>query len=487
MAETTHHITRTLADFVATTRFEDLPSEVVDYTKLVILDSLICGIAAGGMERSRMMHGVVEALQGPEEASVFGLRHKVPAMHAAMANAEIMNLLDADDTFFTSTHFAVFNVAGALAEAQRLRSNGKRLILATAVGFDVNARINLAQFLMDERDGEFVWSRIMGSGFAAMGTAASAAVVGELSTDDVHRLFGLTSWLAPTPVVNKMTVIREMPSFKYSPYSGIAQSGMLALALTRQGYHGDAGCLDGELNFCDAQGSMRTDTELLVGELGSKWWILETALKYQPSCRYTHGPITMLQRLMTEEKLEAGDIEKIEVRMNPMGYALNFFKEPAKSLAADHCAPLNGSFNIPYVLALIALGRTPSPLWYSEQNLSDPEVWDLASRIVTAEDTSARDEVRRAFKETRIRRFRKTPSSMTVWARGREFVRESDYADGDPWTPETRPTWDRIRRKFQDFCGHMLPATAIDELTKKVRQLETLDDVDAELVLPVGA
>ena len=33
----------------------------------------------------------------------------------------------------------------------------------------------------------------------------------------------------------------------------------------------------------------------------------------------------------------------------------------------------------------------------------------------------------------------------------------------------------------------MLPATAIDELTEKVRQLETLDDVDAELVLPLGA
>ncbi|MBW2292647.1 MAG: MmgE/PrpD family protein [Deltaproteobacteria bacterium] len=77
MAETAHHITRTLADFVATTRLANLPSEVVDYTKLVIPDSLICGIAAAGMGRSRMMHGGVEALQGPEEASVFGLGSKV--------------------------------------------------------------------------------------------------------------------------------------------------------------------------------------------------------------------------------------------------------------------------------------------------------------------------------------------------------------------------------------------------------------------------
>jgi 2-methylcitrate dehydratase PrpD len=61
MAEDSPGFTRTLAEFTASTRFEDLPDEVVDYMKLVILDSLICGIAAGGMERSRMMHGVVEA------------------------------------------------------------------------------------------------------------------------------------------------------------------------------------------------------------------------------------------------------------------------------------------------------------------------------------------------------------------------------------------------------------------------------------------
>jgi hypothetical protein len=76
---------------------------------------------------------------------------------------------------------------------------------------------------------------------------------------------------------------------------------------------------------------------------------------------------------------------------------------------------------------------------------------------------------------------------MTVWARGREFLCESEYAEGDPWTPETRPTWDRIQRKFRDFCGHMLPNATIDELTDRVRHLEDLDDVAAELALPVGA
>ncbi len=78
------HITQTLADFVYDTDYASLPSEVVDYMKLVILDTLIGGTAAGGFERSCMMHEAVRGLGGPQEASVFGMSERVPAAHTAM-------------------------------------------------------------------------------------------------------------------------------------------------------------------------------------------------------------------------------------------------------------------------------------------------------------------------------------------------------------------------------------------------------------------
>ncbi|AMN47784.1 hypothetical protein ACG33_11885 [Steroidobacter denitrificans] len=457
----------------------------MDYTKLVILDTLICGIAAGGLERSRMMHDVVRGLGGPAEASIFGMSERVPAAHAAMANAEIMNLLDADDTFFTSSHFAAFNVAGALAEAQRLGRSGRDLILGMAVGFDINARLNLASVVLGEAaDGSFQWAGVNGMGFAAFGTAASAAAVrGVLSREQLRNMFGLAAWTAPTPVVSKVTTRLDHLSFKYANYPGAALGGMMALALAERGYVGDQECLDGE-GFIRAQGSLSTDHELMVEELGQKWWILETCIKYYPSCRYTAGPIDMLRRLMHKEKLAAKDIERIEIRMHPMGYALRIFREPPRSIAADHRAPLNGAFNIPYVMALAALGRTPGPQWYAPENLADPEVWNLASRIVTTEDESARDDVLHAFRETRIRRFRKTPASMKVWAKGQEFTCESEYADGDPWTEATHATWDSVRGKFRNFCSHLLPDSRIDALVEQIRGLERIEDVARELAIP---
>ncbi|MFN8627273.1 MAG: MmgE/PrpD family protein [Candidatus Binatia bacterium] len=473
-----------LADFVHDTPFEDLPAEVVDYTKLVILDSLICGIAAGPEERSRMMQAVVKQLGGPPEASVFGMPGRAPAVHAAMANAEIMNLLDADDTLFSSSHFAVFSVAAGLAEAQRRRRSGKELIRSVALGFDVNTRLNLATLLMDEVDGTFQWASLAGMGFAAFGTAASAATLSGLNREQLRNLFGLVSWMAPTSVCMDMTARREFESMKYANYAGVAQAGMLATRLAEQGYVGDRECLDREPGFLRAQGSLKTDVELLVADLGQKWWILETALKYYPSCRYTHGPIDMLRKLMREQRLQAADLERIEIHMNPMAYAHSLFRDPATRIAPDHRAALNGAFNIPYVMALAALDRRPGPRWYAKENIEDPDVWALASRIHTTVDEGAKDEVARAFRETRIRRFRKTRGALTVWVHGQRYHCTTEYCDGDPWSPETRPTWERVASKFEDFCGDFLPSRTIDELVTQVRQLETVADVSAGLTVP---
>jgi len=283
-------------------------------------------------------------------------------------------------------------------------------------------------------------------------------------------------------VVNKVSTRLEHFSFKYANYPGTAQAGMMALMLAERGYVGDQECLDGE-GFIRAQGSLSTDHELMVEELGQKWWILETCIKYYPSCRYTAGPIDMLRRLMQKERLKAQDLERIEIRMHPMGYALRIFREPPRSIAPDHRAPLNGAFNIPYVMALAALGRAPGPQWYSKENLTDPEVWQLASRIVTSEDESARGDVVRAFRQTRIRRFRKTPASMRVWARGREFSCESEYADGDPWSPETKATWERVQQKLESFCSDLLSRAQMDTLVEQVRGLERIEDVSRGLTL----
>lgn len=475
--------TRRLVEFVGQASYSDLPQRTVDYTKLLILDTLICGIAAGDLPRSRMMHGVVNGLGSANDATIFGHPGRFPSASAAMANAEIMNYLDADDTFFTTSHFGAYNVAASLAEAQRNHATGEQMILATAVGFDINARLNLASLVIGEApDGSLEWAPVQGMGFAAFGVAAATSILRGLSIDEIDNAFGLTNLMAPTPSMNRIPAKQQHDTMKYGNYAGPALAGVLSASMAEEGYVAESDCLD-DGGFLRAQGCLSTDPDLLVDALGEKWWIEESCLKPYPCCRYGHGPIDMLQEVMREERLKAEDIQKIEIKMNPMGYALRLLRDPAKSIAADHRAPLNGAFNIPYVMALVALGRPPGPQWFNETNLKDPDVWEIANRIEISEDVSARDEVRLALNE-KIRRFRRTPAAMTLWAKGKEFNRTCEYTQGDPWTEATRPNWESVSKKLDSFCSHIMSEEQMRGLVDEVQALEKMNDVAEDLHLP---
>lgn len=476
--------TQKLADFVVDTPYEALPHEVLDITKLLILDSLVCGIAAAGVERTRMLHRVLERLGGREEATVFGFERRMPSVWAAAANAEIMNFLDADDTFYNATHFAVFNVAGAIAEAQRLGASGREVIRAVALGYDINSRLELASRKIEVRDGTLRWSPVQCMGYAAFGTAASAGVVAGFDRGRMRNAFGLCAWGAPTPTAAGMQGRTAFNSFKYANNAAAAHAGMFSALLAEEGYLGDQDVLDTKPGFLEAQGAVATDRELMMDGLGERWWILEAAVKYYPSCRYTHGPIDAIRELMQREKLVPEEIELIEVRINPMAYGMKVFGLPLDEIPSDHRGAFSGQFNIPYVIALAALGRTPGPNWYAQENLQDSQVRALAARVRLALDPVLADEAVRAVRDTRIGRFPKTRRSLTVWARGREYVLEGDYAGGDPWSVQTRPSWERVRQKFAEFCEDLLPERARCDLADRIQSLETLENVSRELSLP---
>jgi hypothetical protein len=98
-------------------------------------------------------------------------------------------------------------------------------------------------------------------------------------------------------------------------------------------------------------------------------------------------------------------------------------------------------------------------------------------RVTTAVDPTAAEEAVKAFREERIGRFRKSGGSITVKARGQDHVMQTEYSFGDPWTPETRATWDALDVKFHNFCDDLMTADEIDRLTDNIKNLEEIEDV----------
>ena len=228
-----------LATFCASTDPADVPDEVRERTKMILCDTVISGLCTFGLERGDMARDFARTM-GPEpQAIVLGdtTGRKVSLLAAAYANADLMNVLDADETFFNSAHFAALSFAPALAEAERGRARGAQLLHAAAVSFDVNARLNLGTSLLElGDDGRVRFSQLSSHGYACLGAAAAIGILRGFPSDRLADAMGLATWLAPTAKNGYMGRRRRFNSLKYAPNGQIAHAGVLAALLAESGY-----------------------------------------------------------------------------------------------------------------------------------------------------------------------------------------------------------------------------------------------------------
>jgi 2-methylcitrate dehydratase PrpD len=132
-------ITRKIAEFVVSTRYEDLPGEAVEAAKMMILDTLGVGVGAYVTSKHEVdpVVKVAEDIGGKEESTVIVSGRKTSWFNAIFINGTFMHSLDYDDTrpgLFIHTGAVV--VPSVLALCEKLGNSGKEAILAAVVGHD---------------------------------------------------------------------------------------------------------------------------------------------------------------------------------------------------------------------------------------------------------------------------------------------------------------------------------------------------------------
>jgi 2-methylcitrate dehydratase PrpD len=91
---------RALADFAAALRYDDIPPQVRDLAKLLILDALGCGLAATGYDFAKATLAGARALGGDGPCAVIGSAVHLPLRDAALVNGVLLHGLDFDDSNF---------------------------------------------------------------------------------------------------------------------------------------------------------------------------------------------------------------------------------------------------------------------------------------------------------------------------------------------------------------------------------------------------
>jgi 2-methylcitrate dehydratase PrpD len=261
---------------------------------------------------------------------------------------------------------------------------------------------------------------------------------------------------------------------KYTPYGYLSQQGVLAAQLAGKGFTGDPGILDGDLGFWRLVGASACDWDILLGDLGSRWWILDASFKPYASGRYGNFPIDLFRRLIEEHQLRADEIDRVDVWTISHAVA-PWFNNPPQS-------QIDLPFNIPFELAACAYRIDLGPRWQSWETVRDARLPAFTQRVYVHPNTELRTTTGETPQlpgtgglPTRI------PTKVQVEARGHTVSATTDYAWGDPWTPESTMTDDQLRDKFRTFCSGVLRSRRIEEALDVLFDLDRVDDIGGQL------
>jgi 2-methylcitrate dehydratase PrpD len=433
---------------VAGLHYDDLPEPVIAQTKTVVLDTLasILTASAPHFTASHIIQEFVRAAGGAPQASVAGLRERVPVSQAAFANGTMADNVEMDDSHpRTGAHIAAAVVPAALALAEWQKGDGRKLIESLVVAYDVECRAILAANPSAMYARGFHPSAV----FGAFGAATAAAKALDLDSDRVVNALGLAGSQA-SGLMAWETDPTQMPK---SLQLGIAaRNGVTAALLARAGFAGPPAIFEGRYNVTEAFSDQAT-MEPLTEELGTRYEITLTGLKLYPVCRFLHASLDAFFEIQKAVQPSPDEIEEIVIKMPHAGVPIVDNNE-----LRSHSAQ--------YVLSIAAMrGELEIADLYRDER-SDPQVASLMGRVKVLGDPRLDEDAAGRFSEPAIAQVRLKD--------GREYVARADAASGDP---EKALSWDDVAQKLDRLASPVVGAQRVTEITGLVSQLEDLEDI----------
>ena len=239
-------VTRRLAQVLATTRYNDLPIDVVEYARRAVIDWFGSALAGSIEKPARLAQKVAAGFGASSDATMFSAgRGSAPA--AAFANGVASHILELDDIHRGSTiHAAAPIIPAALAVAEREHADGRRFLAAVTIGYEAAFRIGEAV-----NPSHYYFFHPTGT-VATFGAAAAAGSLLGLNTDQMLDALGS----AGTQAAALWEFNADGAMSKHLHPGKAAMNGVLAADLARIGFTGATRILEGERGFFRAMSTV---------------------------------------------------------------------------------------------------------------------------------------------------------------------------------------------------------------------------------------
>ncbi len=435
---------QTLSKFVAELRFEDLPAEVIEQTKVFLLDAIGCAYAAYKEDprKAKVAVGMAQAFSG-DAAVVIGGPRTHPAA-AALANGILTNAADNDDTHKRALiHIGSVVVPAALAAAGARNTSAKDFIAAIVAGYEVTARVGMSVMPTHYR----FWHST-----ATNGTFGAAACIGRswgMSTEQIVNAMGY----AGTQAAGLNTFFESGDDSKSVHPGKAAMNGYLAAVLTELGATSPPDIFEHPKGYLAAY-SLEPKAEALTDGLGHTWEILQNGFKFYPSILASHSPIGATLEVLTQGPIDPQDVQSVHVRTYNTVKSHFSSKDVQKTMAAR--------LSVPYCVAAAIVDGEITQRQFSPARFEDPVIRAMLDKVEVIADPDLNPLYPEKFPARVIINLKNGQSREATFM----------YPKGDPNNPLSK---EELLTKFRGNLDGVTTQTKAESLIDMMSDLENID------------
>jgi 2-methylcitrate dehydratase PrpD len=358
-------VSRQVAEWICTLKFEAIPRRVVEEAKNQIL-SMIAAVHAGHFsEPGRAVSRTVREWGGSKEATLIPSGEKTSLHNALLANAALGMALDYDDYLFAG-HTGHSAVLGSLAVAEAQNGGGREVLVAQILANEIGGRLG-AVCLGGPLNGQ-LWSFI----HLANGAAIASRLLG---LDEEKTAAALNVAFVQPPLPLRAGFFGTEGKSLLAATNVVA--GVQAAQFAAHGLRVAADTWEGEDGFEKqfAVHSLRAAFESL-GQL----WLTETlSYKIYPGCAYLDAAMDCVLSLQRQHNIDGRKVKAVRIGATPLTLGMEAWSAPY--LRGPESLPVTLNFSTAYSVAAALLDKELTARQFLPERIRDATTWDLARRV----------------------------------------------------------------------------------------------------------
>ena len=445
--------TRAIANFVSGLAYDDIPSDVRDRIKLLILDSLGCGLYGVDLEWTKIIRKTLGAVDHTKDGCrIWGTKDRISAPHAAMINGTMIQGFELDDVHRRGVlHVGAVTLPALIAVTESKGGlSGKDFLTAAVAGYEIGPRV-----------GNCMGQEHIGQGWhsgATLGvfSAASGAARGlGLSAEQTVNALGVAGTQAAGLMAAQYgAMVKRMHAGRSS------QSGLYGALLASNGFTGIQDVFESEYGgYCTtfSRSQDRFDMTELSRGLGTDFETMKISLKFYSCVGSNHTTLDAIRSMQESHPFEADDVERFVVHGSQV--TVDHVGWPYKPEGLT-----SAQLNLPFCVATYMLEGDCFVEQFTEDCVADPARMAYSERVETMHDAEITAKGSTARHEVWVETFLKDGTRLEQRC---EAPRGSEHSFASA---------DDVAAKFKKLAKHTIPEKQADALCDAVLNMEDLKD-----------